>query len=143
MVRSEVKAIDARVKELVLEAQAASMAAKKAWPASKIDFYESMIKAPMPECREYYYSIKSNNILKALRLLQRAKHSHVAWRIERKPDQNGHDSNVIYFEWAEKDGEKIQFSFHQPGAPFAVKGDPKIIWDGEDCKAKYYALRTR
>ena len=140
---TKAKDTDARVKWLVLEAQAASMAAKKAWLASSFDFYGSEFKAPMPKDREYYYSIKSNNILKALRLLQRAKHSHVAFKIERKPDQNGHDSNVVYFEWTEKDGTKIQFSFHQPGAPFAVKGDPKIIWDGEDCKAKYYALRTR
>ena len=142
------KNIDAIVKELVLQAQAASMVAKKyieqKRSLSKDYYFYSDEIFDLDILKRQSYSIKSYKIALAINLLKQSRHSRIQYKIERKPDQNGCDSNVIYFEWVDN-GKKIQFSFHQPNAPYTKQGDYTIKWDRliGGCKEKYYELRTK
>lgn len=80
------------------------------------------------EKKHFFYKQKEIYIKKALNELKTKRHSNVSYKIEKKPDQNGYPSNIIYFEFKVK-GKLYQFSFHQPRGNKKPQGDLKIKWD--------------
>lgn len=57
------------------------------------------------------YKIKDAHIEHAIKLINKNKLNSFRYWVERKPDQNGHMSNVVYFTY--KNNEiRLQISFH-------------------------------
>ncbi len=82
--------------------------------------------------RYHYYLIKQQLCNKAIALLKTLHHSEISYLQRQAPDQNGYPSTIRYFEWREPalGGEKVQFSFHNPGERALFRGSPNICWDG-------------
>lgn len=57
------------------------------------------------------YIIKDAHIEQAIKLINKNKLNSFRYWVERKPDQNGNASNVVYFIY-KKNGVRLQVSFH-------------------------------
>lgn len=109
--------IDKKVINLVLEAQKASDKAKKAAHINE---------------RSFWYKQKDYRLVEAIRTLEGVQSSRISWKVEHKPDQNGHPSIIVYFEF-KLNSKQYQFSFHNFNwRKFPVeKGKKTIQWNGQ------------
>lgn len=122
--------IDKIIIHHILEAQKYSDAAKRA---------ESYTSA------QAIYKLKDRHLVEAVRSLEGARNSRISWKIEHKPDQNGHPSIIVYFEFKIQ-GKQIQFSFHNFNwKAFPVKkGKSSIQWNGVigGCREAYRLIKS-
>lgn len=113
---------DKKVVQLILKAQQNSSAAKEA-----LDYDES----------KRLYGIKDKCLSEAFHILKGERNSRIQYMVQARPDQNGHASLVIYFEFNYK-GKHYQFSFHNFNFKvFGLKpndaktiGNKAIVWNG-------------
>lgn len=83
--------------------------------------------------RRYSLYGKKDRLLKeAWTMLRSNPHSRIKYKIENRPDQNGYDSLILYFEFNYK-GEHYQFSFHNFNFKTfgrKTRGNKNIVWEG-------------
>lgn len=64
-------------------------------------------------CRERGYAVKDQHILTAIKLINNSRgQSGFYYYCEKREDQNGNPSKIIYFSWRGEDGKRYQVSFH-------------------------------
>lgn len=122
----KVKNINFRIAELVAAAQVANDAGKG---IERLKIKSAYYK----EATRYGYQIKDRLILQAINLID-ANRSDWRYYVEKRPDQNGNSSKIIYFTLNKAEGKYIQISFHSfAGGEIKQKAlknaGCKLYWD--------------
>ena len=79
------------------------------------------------------YTLKLPEIIRAIRMINSVKETVWRYYVEQAPDQNGHDSYIVYFETKDESGNRIQISFHNP----AWKSQELACWAGKGRKTRW------
>ncbi len=128
-----------KIIEKVILAQIASDAGKGIYDL--VDTSSKVIGKEVKRAVRQGYDVKVKYILDAIKLVNATPKCGVNYYVINTPDQNGHDSDLVYFD-IRLNGMRYQVSFHSPVgsfAPYYNKGR-KTHWDEKSSRKACLAM---